>query len=279
MTALLQSKTAPLQLPLGSRLASQADLLPLLAEAAPDAFLTALATAVAKPSSEKLQESDVYPLCRALETLAWDTDLLERAAMLLARLVQLLPSERAGSSRLEPLESLGGLFAWSMPQTCAPTDQRLAVIEHLCQTIPDVAWELLIALLRSGGLLHQARKPWVLSLSLPPALGLAYEGEGYVQLEAILTLACQQAGASGERWAALVEKLPHLAHELARSLLLSLESTAANLTDPDFKVWAALDRRRAWYQYKLQHGRSSRNQKARPLTAGTRRGEHSGLSA
>jgi hypothetical protein len=93
-----------------------------------------------------------------------------------------------------------------------------------------------------------------------------------------LTLACQQAGTSGERWAALVEKLPHLPHELAKSLLVSLESTAANLTDPDFKVWAALDRRRALYQYQLQHDRDSRNQKARPLTAGEQ-GEESTLAS
>ena len=135
---------------------SLADVLPLLAEAAPDAFLRALDTATsgANPVIQRLltdqsgdllttRSAHVY-LLWALERLAWSPDYLSRAALFLARLTRLDPKGRLAN---RPGGSLQGIFVFWYPQTSATFEERLDVLDKLREQEPIISWKLMVALL------------------------------------------------------------------------------------------------------------------------------------
>jgi hypothetical protein len=123
---------------------SLVDLLPLLAEAAPDAVLAALTRELDKdgPLKAKIfRESDdpftsgsphVY-LLWALETMAWSEVYLSEAVRLLARLAELDPGGKLGN---RPARSLEQVFRPWMPQTSATLEQRLAVLRSMLRRYP-----------------------------------------------------------------------------------------------------------------------------------------------
>jgi transcriptional regulator with XRE-family HTH domain len=129
--------------------------LPLLAEAAPDAFLTALEKDLHKrsPVVVKLFDPDASPffgpnkhtgLLFALEGLAWDRNSLPRVSLLLARLHELAPSTKLGNS---PMRTLQQVFMPWYPQTTAPVEERVAILERLSKRHPKAGWTLLRGLL------------------------------------------------------------------------------------------------------------------------------------
>jgi hypothetical protein len=144
------------------------DLLPLLAEAAPDEFLDA---------TEKALQSDPTPFTRlfaeegngatgenylsgllwALETLAWDPDWLTRVAVILGELNLLDPG---GNWANRPLNSLTNIFLPWLPQTTAPVDRRLIALRTLGREVPESAWRVLLSLLPwRGQLSFGSRRP------------------------------------------------------------------------------------------------------------------------
>ncbi len=139
---------------------SLSDVLPLLAEAAPDVFLRALekATAGKDPLILKLfidQEGNSFttrsahpPLLWALERLAWSPDYLSRVALVLARLVQIDPGGHLGN---RPGSSLRQIFLAWYPQTAATLEQRLQVLSLLRKRVPAQAWKLMLSLLPHPG--------------------------------------------------------------------------------------------------------------------------------
>lgn len=254
VTSLLAPQAAEADLAVSSwdALRAQRGVLPLLAEASADAFLAALQSALQLPSDPAPEGPLVSALCRALATLAWDMDLLEPAALLLAQLSRRVPVTR-DSRTSQPLQSLIDLFVPWMPQTCAPIDERLAVLQGLCSKVPDVAWQLLLDLLRGGSrILHPARKPWVYANWLPPENRVAYGGEGYAQIELVLMLACELAAVDGARWAQLLGKLTELPKGLPEKLMQALRAALPQLQDPAARVWTELGRCRAQLQRQLQ---------------------------
>jgi hypothetical protein len=138
------------------RWASLGDLLPLLAEAAPEEFLNAVDQDLKSPTAELVelmrQENGdaitgaVYHagLLWALETLAWTTKYTARVADLLAKLAALDPGGRWIN---RPSASLRNLFFSWRPQTKATLDELLVILKRLTKTRPDVAWKLLLDLL------------------------------------------------------------------------------------------------------------------------------------
>lgn len=136
-------------------MASLQDNLALLAEAAPIPFLDALErllegdAAAIKPIFEEQKgfltsHSRHVGLLWALEVLAWDPHYLLRAATCLARLAAIDPG---GSISNRPINSLREIFLTWSPNTRAPVKQRLSVLNHVLKTVPDISWELLVALL------------------------------------------------------------------------------------------------------------------------------------
>src|SRR5712692_401374 len=142
--------------PSGQLWASLSHVLPLLAEAAPDVFLTAVdtASAGADPVIRQLfmdssqgafaARSAHTSLLWALERLAWSPDYLGGAALALARLARLDPGGRLAN---RPGNSLRGIFVLWYPQTTATFEERLHVLDMLREQEPAISWKLMIALL------------------------------------------------------------------------------------------------------------------------------------
>jgi hypothetical protein len=137
---------------------SLAYLLPLLAEAAPDEFLSALETDLRKTpqSIASLFEKNADGLFSfsahtnlmwALEVLAWDVTHLSRVALILADLTAIDPGGRIDP---RPATVLHDIFRFWYPQTGATTDERLQVLDLLAKRKPQVVWSLLTALVKQG---------------------------------------------------------------------------------------------------------------------------------
>lgn len=132
------------------------DVLPLLAEAAPEAFLSAIDIATARPdpvirqlftdqSGDAFTARSSHPyLLWALERLAWSPAYLSNAALFLARLTRLNVEGRLAN---RPSNSLRGIFVLWYPQTTATFEEQLDVLDRLREQEPAVAWKLMIALL------------------------------------------------------------------------------------------------------------------------------------
>jgi hypothetical protein len=137
---------------------SLSHLLPLLAEAAPDEFLSAIEADLRKgsPAIATLFEKDADGLFSssphtglmwALEDLAWDPSQLSRVTLLLADIAVL---DTGGRIHPRPAGVLHDIFRFWYPQTGASIDDRLQVLELLAKRKPEIAWPLLIALVHQG---------------------------------------------------------------------------------------------------------------------------------
>jgi hypothetical protein len=138
--------------------ASLNDLLPLLAEAAPRAFLDAVEHALnsdpcpfesvfAQEGSGIVGNNYMTGLLWALEALAWDAEYLTRVVVILGELAARDPG---GNWANRPANSLATMLLPWLPQTCAPVPKRRAAVETLLKEHPDVAWTLLLNLLPSA---------------------------------------------------------------------------------------------------------------------------------
>lgn len=226
------------------------DLLPYLAEAAPSAFLDQLSKAFQSNGGALCGritgDSPLFlSIVQSLEVLAWDTLLLERAVYLLLDLASLVRSSTFDEARPSAaMESLRGIFHPSLPQTSASTEQRLTLLEAVCASGGDLAFSLLLLLLRRTGTLHSAHRPWLAWLLLPPENNWHYEGEEYVQVEWFVNLAEQAAGRDAIRWSKLLGPLLELPTTLGTKLLRSLRKKVSSIADPNGQLWGTLDRNR-----------------------------------
>lgn len=136
-------------------LASLDSLLPDLAEAAPDPFLSALEALLADDGallSPIFEGSDdpmfgrAYYLgtLRGLEVLAWDPIFLGRVTKILARMAELDPGGKLSN---RPINSLRQIFLPWKPHTNAQEDGRHHALEQVCREFPGIAWVLLAKLL------------------------------------------------------------------------------------------------------------------------------------
>jgi hypothetical protein len=131
---------------------SLADVLPLLAEAAPEVFLDAVhddldrdEPLLATMFQDTDQSSWLYSssphtgLLWALETLCWSPEFLLDASRALARLQVVDPGGRLSN---RPLESLHSVLVGWIRHTAAPLDLRVRAVEQICRQLPDVGWRL-----------------------------------------------------------------------------------------------------------------------------------------
>lgn len=135
---------------------SVAHLLPLLAEAAPEAFLRALEGELQdqEPEIAKLFGKEdftggsVHPnLLWALEGLAWYPPYLSRTSLALGRLAELDPGGKLAN---RPQRSLREIYLLWRPETAATLNQRLEALDRLIQAFPTIGWQLLLDLLPKG---------------------------------------------------------------------------------------------------------------------------------
>lgn len=131
------------------------NLLPTLAEAAPDEFLKAVESALLQspcPFDELFsQEGDgiaggnyLTGLLWALEALAWDQTYMVRVCVTLGVLASHDPG---GKWANRPLNSLATILLPWLPQTTASIDKRKVALQTLEKEVPSVAWKLVLSLL------------------------------------------------------------------------------------------------------------------------------------
>ena len=217
---------------------SLADVLSLLAEAAPEVFLDAvhedldrdeplLATMFqdGDQSSWLYSSSPHTGLLWALETLCWSRDYLLEATRALARLQLVDPGGRLSN---RPLQSLDTVLVGWIRHTAAPLDLKVGAVKRICRQQPEVGWKLLVALWPSH---HAAISPpstprfhdWKPeSRNVSIAEWVAYIGH-------LVGLAIDLAGAEPSRWAELVERVASLPPAERDRLMGALEAFA----DPD----------------------------------------------
>lgn len=131
------------------------NLLPTLAEAAPDEFLNVIETALRLspcPFDEIFaQEGNgitggnyLTGLLWALEGLAWDERYLVRVCIILGELASHDPG---GQWANRPANSLTTILLPWLPQTLASVEKRKVAVKTLIEEWPDIGWELIIRLL------------------------------------------------------------------------------------------------------------------------------------
>ena len=131
-------------------------LMPLLAEAAPKAFLDTVEETLGDLENTPfraifMQEEDglfggnyMTGLLWGLECLAWSPDYLSRVAVILADLASIDPRGRYSN---RPAQSLADIFLPWHIQTMASLDQRKSAIKVVLKEQPHVGWKLLLSLL------------------------------------------------------------------------------------------------------------------------------------
>lgn len=238
---------------------AHARVLARLAEAAPDEFLDAIEAGVAgdAPILLKLFNDRVDPifsssphtgLLWALETLAWNVEHLGRAGLILAKLARLDPGGKLAN---RPQSSLRSIFLPWYPQTSAPLDRRLGVLDLLREREPDVTAKLLRDLLpEAHSLGHNNPKPqwreW--APDRPPHITRL---EYVRSVREVTARIVADAGASGTRWVAIIDALHSLPEDQRGAIVERLRTM-------DLDQLAAADRSMIWTALRrlISHHRS-----------------------
>jgi hypothetical protein len=230
--------------------ASIAYLLPLLAEAAPKVFLDAVEVGLSEQNpvllnifsegENSLTSSSPHTgLLWALENLAWNPDYLGHSAMLLAKLTRLDPG---GKLLNRPNNSLRDIFLCWYPRTTATLDQRLQVIDGIRKREPEVAWQLLNALLPEfHGVAHPTHTPrwreW--GSDSEPHVTNAELWRAANEISARLLA---DVGMDRKKWSILIERIPNLPVEQQNAVIENL----SNLNVEEFgledrlEIWKTL---------------------------------------
>jgi len=220
----------------GQVLGTLAPALPVLAEAAPDEFLTVVSADLSKSSptartlfrdSEKgtFGPSSLHPdLLWALENLCWSSDYYGRSAMALAALVD-VDIDRDDRRGNRPIESLEKITVGWTTQSAANIDDKIKVLQAINRRYPEVGWELTLLLLQpSHSSIISSTGPRYRDWELPSG-PVTYDE--MAKFHAALADEIVAAATSrADRWTALIDAgnripaeartkiLDHLAHEV-----------------------------------------------------------------
>ena len=212
--------------------ASLSDLLPVLAEAAPEVFLSAVEkdlerkSPVLKELFNDTNDSLPFSFCAyaglsdALEVLAWNPSYLTRTSLIQARLHE-VDQQRQGSSR--PLSSLQQIFLPWHSHTTASVEQRVSTLQKLVEKTPKTAWKLLLSLM--PGVLRTSsdtRMPvwqdWSMGWEQTPT----YDGYGQ-QVSACAGYLIDMAGTDVDRYSEILGEFDHLPQTTQKQVLDLLE--------------------------------------------------------
>ena len=225
--------------------------LPLLAEAAPGEFLSAVESALqqnpcpfrelfAQEGNGVMGNNYMTGLLWALETLAWDEQHLTRVAVILGELSAIDPG---GNWSNRPKNSLTTIFLPWLPQTMASIERRQTAIRTLVKEVPDTAWQTLISLLPSQ---HQmssgSHKPrWRMEIPEKSGKGIPMK-EYWEQVSCYADLALQIADGDAGRLMTLIGEMDHLPPPTFDGLLTHLQSDAVTSLPEEerTKLWSSL---------------------------------------
>jgi hypothetical protein len=227
---------------------SLSGLLPLLAEAAPDAFLACLEETILLDDQARLamfeQEglwggSPHTGLLWALEALAWPPLHLTRVTVALGRLAARDPGGRLAN---RPINSLREIFLTWLPHTKANLNERLQAIDVLAARESGVAWDLCMRLLPHAG--EHSTPTHV------PRWRTWQEGGGarvtarerLDTISALVERLLDWVDTDGRRWAELLDALSRVPRPLAQRIIRQLRQFAGSTAPAADRllVWEAL---------------------------------------
>ena len=224
--------------------ASLEDVMPLLAEAAPDVFLRAVARGVDgsdpllgqlfQDSEQSFVVSSPHTgLLWALETVAWSPMYMGFAAELLAILAEMDPGGRLSN---RPAASLVNVFRPWHPQTAAPTETRLLTLDSLLNRHLDVAWDVLVALLpQHPDFATDTYKPefrdWV-----PDSLPVVRREDYTFFVEGVGERLIAIADGAPERWVSVVSAFDRLPPQIRATALKALTALDIRLLSADTRA-------------------------------------------
>jgi hypothetical protein len=230
-------------------MASLKDELPLLAEAAPNSFLSALermlegSGAAIRPIFDEI-ESFSFPITRhtgvlwALETLAWDPAWFRRTCLVLAGLASIDPGGRVANRPAHSLVEI--LLSW-MPCTYASPDLRLAVLDEIVSKQPKVGWKLVLKLLPDATTSTSGTsRPRLRGADFPPQPTLTH-GDVWAAQRAASERAIALGTGDADRMRTLLGPMLHF-HPEERDLgLKALDTTLQTVDKPERDVlWQAV---------------------------------------
>lgn len=235
----------------GQLWASMEDVVPLLAEAAPDPFLRALSQSASGsgPVAGKLfQDVDAQwnassphtGFLWALEGLAWSEQYMGYAADVLAQLAEIDPGGRLSN---RPTASLEAIFRPWAPQTSAPIATRIQTLDALIRRHIGVAWDLLLELLPElSAVGTQSYRPQFRAWSNPSKPGVS-RSEFLEMVNAAAERALHLAVEQPSRWVSLVPKFRSLPPEYRQEALDALGNLDLGQLDRDNRLalWEAID--------------------------------------
>jgi hypothetical protein len=235
----------------GQLWASLEDVMPRLAEAAPDVFLTAVSegTQGSEPVLQRLFQDEQNGLnvssphtglLWALETVAWSPSFLGLATELLARLAELDPGGRLSN---RPDSSLVDVFRPWLPQTSATAATRLSTLDGLLARHPEVGWRLLLALLpEHAGFGMETHKPeyreWVTEHA-----SKVTKGEYVAFVEEVGARLLALARATPHRWSSVVHEFDRLPPETRNAAVADLGRLPPEALTDDSRasLWSTIE--------------------------------------
>jgi len=209
---------------------SLAAVLPILAEAAPEEFLTAVERDVIGNAAVRdalFEEEGMFGgshhthLLWSLETLAWSPDHLCRVAVILAGLVMYDPGGRLAN---RPHASLRTIFLPWRPHTMASVTQRLSAIDAIHRLYPSVAFDLCVQLLPHGfDTVTPSPRPAWRTWNVDRESGVPTE-DYWCAVGGAFDRALCWIAEDNSRWPRLLRPIPQVAPERITQLLVRLEA-------------------------------------------------------
>lgn len=225
-------------------------VLPLLAEAAPDALLRAISEAThgEDPLAKRLfQDTDDRwnvssphsGLLWAIEVIAWSEKHMAYAAETLAALAEIDPGGRLSN---RPSASLLAIFRPWSPQTSASLDARIQTLESLARRHPDASWDLLLSLFPSNsefGMQSQTPEFRDWATETAPAT----RADLLTTVEAAGSLVLEFAKADPSRWKEIVPKFDRLPPDVRTEAIDGMSTLSAHelTADQSNALWEALN--------------------------------------
>lgn len=227
------------------------DLLPILAEAAPDEFLNVVEAALQQslcPFDELFsQEGDgifgrnyFTGLLWALETLAWEEQFFVRVCTILG---DLATHDPGGKLANRPAVSLTTILLPWLPQNTASIDKRKVALQTIQKQAPKVAWELLLKLLPSQHQVSSGTHKPSFRPAIPDDLGKVVKRQEY--LEQVSFYAEQAVSMASDDLDKLNELVGYLGNLPQPSFdkvleLLSSEAVSSRPEGERVKLWESL---------------------------------------
>ncbi|WP_422115278.1 hypothetical protein [Brachybacterium sp. UNK5269] len=237
----------------GQKWQSLADILPLLAEAGPDAFLDAVGAATAGDDpllatifQDHADDSGFFSgstphgnLLWALECVSWSPDHFSRAVYLLARLDEIDPGGRMAN---RPAASLAAMFRPWHPDNSVDPDRRITVLDTLRHRHPDAAWKLESSMLPESHGTHFPISAPVFRTWRPDQISVTY-GEIWKMTTAAVERCIEDAGEDVQRWSTILahtSELPPVDRERVVTALDSMADQPELATDFRNATWQTL---------------------------------------